>query len=89
MSKHVTACLSVCALMYVCVPGPCMCVSLCMCSEPLPTITVSVHYSLGLAKIVINSAQRWTEGNERLVGGAAETRLVLLGQIAQHVLLCH
>lgn len=74
ISLHASVCL--CALMNVCV---CMCGPyVCVFSEPLPTITVSVHYSLWPAKIIINREQRWTDGNERLVGGAAEARFVLL-----------
>lgn len=74
MSEHISARLCVCVCARVCMHGPCVCVF----SEPLPTITVSVHYSLWPAKIIINGEQRWTEGNERLVGGATEACLVLL-----------
>lgn len=63
--------------------GPIMCVHVCVFSGPFPTITVSVHYSLWAAKIIINRKQRWTEGNERLVGGATEA------EMAQHFTFRH
>lgn len=78
VSEH--HCMPLCVLMNVCerMHGPCVCVCACMFSEPLPTITVSVHYSLWPAKIIINREQKWTEGNERLVGGATEACFALL-----------
>ena len=63
-------CVCVCVCVYTC--GPCV------FSEPPPTITVSVHYSLWAAKIIINKEQRWAGGNERL---EEQLRLTLLGQI--------
>ena len=85
ISLHASVCL--CVLMNVCVHVWPLCV--CVFCEPLPTITVSVHYSLWPAKIIINREQRWTEGNERLVGGAAEARFVLLDKWQQHFTFCH
>lgn len=43
-----------------------VCACVCVFSGPLPTITVSVHYSLGPAEIIINREQRRTGGNERM-----------------------